>query len=70
MAVNELATVTRAARQRARAEQDFRAAITAAREARHTLTEIGQAAGLTKQGVRWLLMTPDQRTASRKRTDA
>lgn len=65
--MNELATVTRAARRRTRAETDFRAAVHAAREARHTLAEIGQAAGLTKQGVRWLLMTPDQRTATRKR---
>lgn len=65
--MNELTHVARTARRRAQAEQDFHAAVHAAREARHTLAEIGQAAGLTKQGVRWLLMTPDQRTATRKR---
>lgn len=64
--MNELATVTRTARRRARAETDFRAAVHAARAARHTLAEIGAAAGLTKQGVRWLLMTPDQRQATRR----
>lgn len=68
--MSDLAAVTRTAKRRATAEQDFRAAIQAARDARHTLAEIGQAAGLTKQGVRWLLMTPDQRQATRKRNDA
>jgi hypothetical protein len=54
-----LSTVTRAARKRAQADADYRAAIAAARNG-HTLEEIGQAAGLTKQGVRYLLF-PDPR---------
>lgn len=57
---NPLATVKRAAQQRLRADQAYRAAITAARDAGHTLPEIGEAAGITKQGVRYLLF-PDPR---------
>lgn len=64
--MNELIHVTRTARRRRRAETDFRNAIAQAREARHTLAEIGDAAGLTKQGVRWLLLTEAERQASRK----
>ena len=54
-----LAAVTRATRQRELAEEQYRNAIELARS-RHTLEEIGNAAGLTKQGVRYLLF-PDPR---------
>ena len=54
-----LRAVTRAAARRTTADEAYRAAIHAARES-HTLEEIGRAAGLTKQGVRYLLH-PDPR---------
>lgn len=54
-----LSAVARAARKRAQADQAYRAAIRAARPT-HTLDEIGRAAGLTRQGVRYLLY-PDPR---------
>jgi predicted transcriptional regulator len=47
-----LAAVTRAANRRTTADETYRAAIRAARDAGHTMTEIGQAAGITKQAVR------------------
>ena len=50
-----LATVTRATRQRVDAEARYRAAIRAASDAGHSLSEIGKAAGLTRNGVRYLL---------------
>ena len=54
-----LSAVTRAAKKRADADRDYRDAISAARPA-HTLEEIGRAAGISKQGVRYLLY-PDPR---------
>lgn len=54
-----LAAVRRATKTRADADSKYRAAIAAARQ-NHTLEEIGRAAGLTKQGVRYLLH-PDPR---------
>ena len=54
-----LSAVTRAANRRTAADEGYRAAIRAARTS-HTLEEIGRAAGLTKQGVRYLL-NPDPR---------
>jgi hypothetical protein len=54
-----LSAVTRAATRRADADLAYRQAIAAARP-EHTLEEIGRAAGLTKQGVRYLLY-PDPR---------
>ncbi len=58
-----LSAVTRAAKKRADADRDYRDAIAAARE-RHTLEEIGRAAGITKQGARYLLH-PDPRKGQR-----
>lgn len=58
-----LAAVTRAARKRAEAEAAYRAAIAAARET-HTMPQIARAAGLTKQGVSYLLR-PDPRKDKR-----
>jgi hypothetical protein len=46
-----LAAVTRAAARRTTADQAYRAAIRTARDAGHTMTEIGQAAGISKQAV-------------------
>lgn len=54
-----LSAVTRAANRRTDADRAYRQAIEAARS-QHTLEEIGRAAGLTKQGVRYLLF-PDPR---------
>jgi hypothetical protein len=56
-----LAAVTKATRRRTHADQAYREAIENARQ-QHTLEEIGRAAGLTKQGVRYLLH-PDPRKA-------
>lgn len=56
-----LSAVARAAARRTASDEAYRAAIQAARQA-HTLEEIGRAAGLTKQGVRYLLH-PDPRKA-------
>ena len=50
-----LEAVTRATRARQRAEQTYRAAIDHARKAGHTFREIGEAAGITKKGVRYLV---------------
>lgn len=55
-----LSAVTRAANRRATTDHDYRAAIREAREAGHTLDEIAGAAGLTRQGV-WYLLNPDPR---------
>ena len=55
-----LTAVRRAAQKRTQADTAYREAIRAAREAGHTLEETGQAAGLTRQGVRYLL-NPDPR---------
>ena len=55
-----LSAVKHAARKRVSAETVYRDSIRAAREAGHTLEAIGQAAGLTKNGVRYLL-NPDPR---------
>lgn len=57
---NPLAAVKRAAHRRAQADEQYRASIRAARETGCTLEAIGQAAGLTKNGVRYLLH-PDPR---------
>lgn len=57
-----LTMVARAAAQRTASDEAYRAAIQAARDAGHTFPEIGKAAGLTKQGVRYLLH-PDPRKA-------
>ena len=57
---NELRAVTRAVRKRDQAWQAYEDALRAAREAGHTLQEIGDAAGLTKMGVRHRLF-PDPR---------
>lgn len=54
-----LTDVRRAASARTNADTKYREAIAAARD-QHTLEEIGRAAGLTKQGVRYLLH-PDPR---------
>ena len=54
-----LSAVRRAAHRRQAAEMAYRRAIVEARE-EHTLEAIGQAAGLTKNGVRYLLY-PDPR---------
>ena len=56
----QLRLVARAARDRAGADQAYRAAIQAARDSGHTLQAIGDAAGITKNGVRYLLY-PDPR---------
>lgn len=55
-----LSAVTRATQRARTAEQARLQAMRAAREAGHNMTEIGRAAGLTKQGVRYLL-NPDPR---------
>jgi len=57
-----LTMVARAAARRTASDEAYRAAIQAARNAGHTMPEIGAAAGLTKQGVRYLLH-PDPRKA-------
>ena len=57
---NPLTVVKRAAQKRAQADQAYRASIRAARETGCTLEAIGQAAGITKNGVRYLLY-PDPR---------
>jgi hypothetical protein len=54
-----LTAITRAANKRAAADREYRQAIHNAR-ATHTLEEIGQAAGISKQGARYLLF-PDPR---------
>jgi predicted transcriptional regulator len=51
-----LEQVRKATRGRKRTETQYRAAIVAARAAGHTLREIGEAAGITEQGVRHLLI--------------
>ena len=58
-----LRAVTRAAKRRQASDQEYRAAITAAYPD-HTLEEIGRAAGLTAQGVHYLLR-PDPRKDKR-----
>ena len=55
-----LSAIRRATTRRDTADQAYRAAIRAAREAGHTLDEIGKAAGITRQGARYLLH-PDPR---------
>ena len=55
-----LSTVRRAANRRQDAETAYRAAVRAAREAGHTLEEIGKAAGISKHGAHYLL-NPDTR---------
>lgn len=56
-----LKRVTRATTRRdetcARSFEQYLEAIRAARQAGHTLEEIGQAAGITKNGVRYLLIS-------------
>jgi uncharacterized cupin superfamily protein len=59
-----LAAVKRAAQKRAQADNHYRDAIEAAR-AEHTLAEIGDAAGLTRSGVHYLLH-PDPRKEQEK----
>ena len=55
-----LSAVQRAATRRHQAEHDYRAAIYAARDAGHTMPEIGRAAGIGKQGVYKLLKGRDR----------
>ena len=50
-----LAAVTRATRARVDADERFRNAIRAASEAGHSLSEIGKASGLTRNGVRYVI---------------
>jgi hypothetical protein len=50
-----LSAVARAASRRQTADHAYRDAIQAARDAGHTMPEIGKAAGITKQAVQWLL---------------
>lgn len=50
-----LSAITRATRRRIEADRAYRESIRAAREAGHSMPEIGEAAGITKQGVAWLL---------------
>ena len=50
--LSPLARVKRAASARRRAELEYRAALVAAREAGHSLAEVGAAADITRQGVR------------------
>jgi regulator of protease activity HflC (stomatin/prohibitin superfamily) len=47
-----LARVKRATSARRRAEREYRAALLAAREAGYSLAQVGDAAGITRQGVR------------------
>lgn len=56
-----LRAVNRAARRRADAEHAYRAAIIEARNAGHTLADIGRAAGITKQGA-YKLLNPKRKT--------
>ena len=55
-----LTAVRRATHKREQADHAYRAAIQAARATGHTLQEIADAANLTRQGVRYLLV-PDPR---------
>ena len=55
-----LNAVKRATTRRATAEESYRAAINEARAAGHTLPQIGEAAGISAQGVHYLLF-PDPR---------
>jgi hypothetical protein len=55
---NPLARVKRAASARRRAELEYRAALLAARDAGHSLAQVGHAAGITRQGVRKLTIRP------------
>lgn len=57
---NPLTAVRRAASRRKQADSDYRAAIRAAREAGHTMPEIGEAAGIGKQTV-FALLYPERR---------
>jgi len=50
-----LRSLERAARRRQDADRAYHTAVRTAREAGHTLAEIGRAAGITKQGARHLL---------------
>lgn len=50
-----LEAVARATRARQRAETAYRAAIDHAHQAGHTLREISEAAGITREGVRYLV---------------
>jgi hypothetical protein len=59
-----LAAVTRATTRRTDADRAYRAAIHAAHQAGHTMEEIGRAAGITRQGVGYLLH-PDPRKEHR-----
>ena len=55
-----LSAIRRASSRRDKAYEAYVAAVRAAREAGHTLDEIGKAAGITRQGARYLLY-PDPR---------
>ena len=55
-----LSRVRKATHKRTQADNNYRAAIQTAREGGHTLREIAQAAGITMQGVHYLL-NPDRR---------
>jgi DNA-directed RNA polymerase specialized sigma24 family protein len=52
--------VTRAASQQQRSAEQYRAALLAAREAGYTYTEIAEAAGVSKQAVRQLLLKEEK----------
>ena len=60
-----LRAVTRAASRRTTTEQAFRASLRAAVDGGHSLREVGQAAGLSYEGVRYLLH-PDPRKNERR----
>jgi predicted transcriptional regulator len=60
-----LTTVKQATRKREQADAAYRQAIQAARATGHTLQEIADASGLTRQGVRYLLH-PDPRKEQEK----
>ena len=50
-----LDAVRDAAENRASAESEFRSLLVQAQAGGHSLSEIGRACGLTKQGVRWII---------------
>jgi len=57
-----LDAVREAAQARDAADSDFRRLLREAHGEGHSLAEIGRAAGLTKQGVRWLIRREESTT--------
>ena len=57
-----LDAVREAAARRTWADQEFRKLLREAHGEGHSLAEIGRAAGLTKQGVRWLIRREEIKT--------